>query len=250
MSLLQLARRGLLAGAGFSQGRCVHCLAPYDKADLPSGARTLLLCPECLERLRPYAESACASCGRPVTPNSLGHDGRLQCEDCRNDPPPWRGAVFYGLHKGALKDLILRLKFDGDFAVAPLLADFLLSVCKSLPRPDAVAPVPLHPARMRERGYNQAGEIAKAFSRKCRIPCEPALLSRVRQGSPQEGLTASQRRENLRGALAGSPAAKGRAIWIIDDVLTTGSTCREAALALRRAGAKEVRVAFIARANS
>lgn len=238
---------------GLDEARCAHCLAPYRRAktrDLRNSPISDLLCDDCRALLRPYSGEVCADCGRPVDPRSFGVDGRLQCGACANDPPPWTRLSFYGLYKNALRDLILRLKFDGDLVIARLFADFLFYICKDLPRPDLLIPIPQHPSRLRRRGYNQAHEIAKAFAKKCRLPCDPHILRRIKAGAPQEQLNAAGRRDNLRGAFACASSLANLDVWLIDDVLTTGSTCREATTALLMAGARETRVIFIARADS
>lgn len=243
--------RNFLAKFGLAERRCAHCLAPFvpdnnDRVDLPS----LSLCAACLRELAPYAYLSCASCGRPVTPNSLGLDGRPQCDDCRLDPPPWDAVSCYGIYKDALKDLVLRLKFGGDLAVASLFADFLFYICKNLPRPDLVIPVPQYPSRTRERGYNQANEIARIFAKKSRLVCRSDILIRIKRGLPQEKLNARRRKENLKGAFACRQSLSGLAVWLIDDVFTTGSTCRESVFALRGAGVAETRVVFVGRTDS
>ena len=241
----------LLSKFGLDERRCAHCLSPFvpnrnKSADIPSFS----LCDSCLDELAPYSDLTCASCGRPVTPNSPGLDGRPQCEDCRRDPPLWDAVSCYGLYKDALKDLVLRLKFSGDLAIANLFADFLFYICKNFPRPDLLIPVPQYPSRTRERGYNQANEIAKAFAKKCRLACRSDLLIRIKKGLPQEKLNAFRRKENLKGAFACRESLAGKSVWLIDDVFTTGSTCRESVIALRKAGAAEIRVVFIGRTDS
>ncbi|MDE5833388.1 MAG: ComF family protein [Desulfovibrio sp.] len=252
MSALLTQLSKLRVRLGLDEKRCVHCLSPFSPNTLTYAPPvvTRLLCEECLEDLAPYAGCFCASCGRPVTPNSLGSDGRPQCQPCREDPPPWNAASFYGIYKDALKDLILRLKFNGELAITRLFADFLFHVCQNLPRPDLTLPIPQYPAQTRARGYNQAHEIAGTFAKKCRLSYDANILIRVKPGDPQEKLNAVRRRQNLKEAFHCERSLSGQSVWLIDDVLTTGSTCREATYALRAADAAEVRVIFIGRADS
>ena len=234
---------------GIDERRCAHCLAPYTPKKVPSGPSSLL-CEACVQELAPFSECACSTCGRPVTPNSIGYDGKPQCDDCYWDPPPWDAASFYGIYKDSLKDLVLRLKFDGDLAIADLFSDFLFYVCKNLPRPDLILPVPQFPSQTRKRGYNQANEIARSFAKKCGLAYRNDILLRVKPGDPQEALNAVRRKQNLKDAFACRESLSGKSVWLIDDVFTTGSTCRESVAALRKAGASETRIVFIGRANS
>jgi len=105
--------------------------------------------------------------------------------------------------------------------------------------PDLVVPVPLHPRRLRQRGFNPAGLLAAAAARACGAPADPTALVRLRDTPSQTGLDRRQRRANVRGAFAARRPVPAR-VWLVDDVVTTGSTLAEAARALRRAGARRV----------
>jgi ComF family protein len=107
------------------------------------------------------------------------------------------------------------------------------------PAPDLVAPVPLHPRRLRERGFSPAALLARALAREARVPVAPTLLARVRDTRSQTELSRAERRRNVAGAFVPRTAAPAR-VWLVDDVVTTGSTLAEAARALRRAGAREI----------
>jgi ComF family protein len=106
-------------------------------------------------------------------------------------------------------------------------------------RPDLVVPVPLHPRRLRARGFNPALAVARAVARAVGAPLAPAALERLRDTPSQTGLDAAARRRNLRGALRARRRMPAL-VWVVDDVITTGATAREAARALRRAGARSV----------
>jgi ComF family protein len=107
------------------------------------------------------------------------------------------------------------------------------------PPPDLVVPVPLHPRRLRERGFNPAGELARAVAAAARLGLAPCALERVRDTPSQTGLARAARRRNVRGAFRARRPVPPR-IWLVDDVVTTGSTLSAAARALRRAGARRV----------
>jgi ComF family protein len=111
-----------------------------------------------------------------------------------------------------------------------------------------VIPVPLHRARLRSRGYNQALQLARQIGRQLDVPVAADLLRRTRATAPQQGLTAAARHGNLRGAFAVHRPLGGQRVLLVDDVMTTGTTARECAAALRAAGAASVDVAVLGRA--
>ncbi len=107
------------------------------------------------------------------------------------------------------------------------------------PPPDLVVPIPLHPRRLRARGFNPACELARAIAGPARLRLAPRALARLRDTPSQTGLERAARRRNVRGAFRARRPVPPR-IWLVDDVVTTGSTLSEAARALRRAGARRV----------
>lgn len=226
---------------GFCQKRCSACLTPYFASDLlePEGLPTLRLCPACQRKLAAYQGPVCRICRVP-------HANAL-CEICEKERRPWNGAASHGIYAGSLRDLILRLKFTGELQIALLLAELLYEASKCLPKPDAIVAVPQSPRRLLKRGFNQAHEIGRQLSRLTGFKMAPGLLQRIKQGVPQEGLGAQERKLNLENAFRARPEAAGKTIWLLDDVLTTGSTCASASQELLNAGAKAVYVLFVAR---
>jgi ComF family protein len=150
-----------------------------------------------------------------------------------------------------LREVVLRLKNQRDEGLAELVAEVwaehagprLRELCT-----DLVIPVPLHWRRRWERGYNQSEALARAVASYLRLPCRPGWLRRIRNTPMQTQQTAAGRRENVRGAFKATWRARltDKAVLLIDDVLTTGSTASEAARALHDAGAKRVTVAVLA----
>lgn len=235
---------------GIGQKRCSHCAVPFFPSSLGPDPLAETLCPDCLKLLAPRRHGLrCRRCGLPLTDPRLAAANRPLCRTCRAEPPPWTGIAYYDTYTGALRDLILRLKFDGQLHLAPVLGAFLLNSCSCLTRPDAITPIPQYPQKLRRRGYNQAHEIARELCRQSGLPFRPPLLRRVKSGVAQEGLTAAQRRKNLERAFQGQPEAAGLAIWLIDDVFTSGSTARAACAALLAAGAVSVQLLFVARTD-
>jgi ComF family protein len=137
--------------------------------------------------------------------------------------------------------LLPRFKFHHDLAAGALLSQLMAEAFASLPRPDAVIPLPLHRARLRRRGYDQALELAKPLARALDLPLRDDLLQRVRATAPQSELSAAARRRNLRGAfVTAGKADLPTHVTLVDDVMTTGATLHAAADALMRAGIERV----------
>ena len=200
---------------------------------------------DALELLLP---PACAGCGRAVAelpfcaacvPPPAG--------DLPAAPPPlaaWCAAI---AHSGAGADWVRRFKYPsrGLSGLDPAAEAAAFGLVRRLARsvaggaPDLVAPVPLHPRRLRQRGFSPAALLARALSREAGAPFAPVLLARVRDTQSQTSLSRSERRRNVAGAFAARGPAPAR-VWLVDDVATTGSTLAEAGAALRRAGAREI----------
>lgn len=225
-----------LRTGGFFQKRCHNCLEPFDGDDW--GA---MLCQACKNDLAPYAGNKCLLCGEP-----LGMGEKL-CPGCSKQKPPWTKTAYHGLYAGELRNMLLSFKFGGQLHLARVLADFIMDASVCLHKADLVLPVPQHPSHLSKRGFNQANELCKRFSAISGIPCSARLLLKTRKTAPQEGLSATARKENIKNAFEASPKVKGLDIWLIDDVLTTGSTCAECCDALHKAGAASVSLLFVAR---
>ncbi|MBZ5524331.1 MAG: ComF family protein [Acidobacteriia bacterium] len=213
------------------------------------------VCSPCVSRVEPLSGILCRACGEKlVSEHTLTADGPL-CGICRRAAPPFARAIAYGAYDGELRELVHLLKYEAVHSVAPLLGRYLGEALASaaLPEPLVVVPVPLFQRKRRNRGFNQAEEIARAFVslRRARgIQLETGCLLRTRDTSSQTGLTRHQRRANLRGAFQVQRVERirGLSVLVVDDVMTTGTTAGECARVLLRAGAKEVFVATVARA--
>ncbi|HET7843355.1 MAG TPA: ComF family protein [Xanthomonadales bacterium] len=216
--------------------RCLLCGAP--------GARGRDLCEGCARDLA-RNEICCPRCALPLkTPAPL-------CGECVEREPPFASAWVPFRYAHPLDLLEARFKFRGDLAAGRVLAGLLIERVSLEPpgRPDAIVTVPLHVSRLRERGYNQAFELAKPLARSLGIPIERDLLQRVRATPAQTGLDAASRRRNLRRAFAVDTNRPLPAhVALFDDVMTTGATLRECARTLRRAGVARVDVWALARA--
>jgi ComF family protein len=164
----------------------------------------------------------------------------------------------YGLYTGNLRKAILHVKFHGREYLGHRLGALLVRAWETLPEPDSaiVAPVPLHPSRRRERGFNQAELLARGLVRSLRkeesgLRLVAGSLRRIRATVPQVGLSVSARRENVSGVFSvGRPEdVRNRTVVVVDDVMTTGATLSACAAALKRAGAARVLALSLARAT-
>jgi ComF family protein len=145
--------------------------------------------------------------------------------------------------------LIQGLKYAGQLNNARVLAELMAAKAESVfPRPDVIMPVPLHPTRLRERGYNQSLELARPIARRLALPLDYRSAKRVRATLPQTGLSLRERARNVRNAFAVTRPVAGLRIALVDDVMTTGYTVNALALCLRKAGATQVDVWVTARA--
>jgi ComF family protein len=188
----------------------------------------------------------------PTSPGIASDEGR--CGPCRSRPPAFtyaRSAARYG---DVVREALHSFKFGGQRALAAPLAELLIEMgTRSLPvsEPDMLVPVPLHPRRERERGFNQALLLARRLGRSWALPVPADVLIRGAATRPQSDLTARERRTNVRGAFALRRAdlVAGRHVIVVDDILTTGATASACARCLSEGGAAAVGVLTVARAG-
>lgn len=214
--------------------RCLACEEPGDDG--------LDLCPECRAEL-PFNRAACARCALPL-PRPAPRCGR-----CAGGRLPQASARAVFRFERPVDQWHRRLKFHGDLAAGRLLGQLLAAELAGAPRPAALVPLPLHRTRLRQRGFDQALELARPLARALDLPLLSDRLRRRRHTAPQSELDAPARRRNVRGAfvVAPGPPLPGH-LALFDDVMTTGATLQEAARALRRAGVERVDLWALARA--
>jgi ComF family protein len=187
----------------------------------------------------------CARCGFPL-PDDIG-PGAI-CAGCAGREPAYdsaRAALAYDDHA---RRLILDLKRGGRRDGLPVFARWMASAAQAaLARADFLAPVPMHWTRLAVRSFNQAAWLAQALSSATGKPWRPGALTRVKRRKSQAGLSASERRRNVAGAIKSRGRFGGKTILVVDDVFTTGATLEACARALRKAGAAEVHAVTLAR---
>ena len=219
--------------------RIKRALLAQDCLLCQSASSDRLLCEAC-ERELPASATACPRCALPGSQLT-------ECGACLAAPPHFdasRAAFSYAFPIDAL---VQALKYGGQLALAGWFAQELL---KRLGQPsgvDLIVPLPLHPARMAERGFNQAAEIAKALARASGIAMDAHIAKRLRNTAAQTGLPWREREANMRQAFGCERELSGLSIAVIDDVMTTGATLNEFARTLKQSGAARVENWVVAR---
>jgi ComF family protein len=215
--------------------RCVYC-----------GRLGAYLCETCQAEAQRIGPDVCIRCGNPLTTRGI-------CHRCRQDPPDpiraIRGVFFYN---GPIAQSIRGLKYHGVRALAPILAEHLVAYIQEHPIPiDGLVPVPLHPAKLAQRGFNQSELLADSITQTLGIPLRTDLLKRTRHTRPQAQLDRKQRLQNVAGAFSPCDGVSlhGETLLLIDDVATTGATLRACAQTLRQMGAGDIWALTVARAN-
>jgi competence protein ComFC len=207
------------------------------------------ICWDCRAGFPVITEPFCSICGDPA-------DGRVEqrysCSYCRRRAPYFTMARSAVRFRGPVRDAIHTLKYGATPCLGRDLAQWLVA-CHTAHfanrQLDAVICVPLYPARQRDRTYNQSALLARELARQIGIPAQLRCLRRTRPTATQISLNARQRRVNVEGAFAVRHPewVQGRRLLLVDDVMTTGATCNEAARVLKDAGATDVCVITVAR---
>ncbi len=249
MGPLRWSRLGELARA------CLHTVIPASCASCNEPLSTdavPLLCDPCRTRIRPVPLSMprCPRCGRPfVSTAAVSHSPTHHCGTCRSRKPAYTKAYTLYAYESPLREAIHALKYQGKLVLAPALGELLV---RALPKPltiDYVIPVPLGPARLRSREFNQSLLLARQVAQALGVPLDFISLQRRLDSPPQTSLSRRARLVNLRRAFHVEHAAalQGKRILLVDDVMTTGTTVNECAKTLRKSGSGDVYVATLAR---
>jgi len=238
--------RGLFAALFPSD--CRLCGAPL------ANISRLPVCTACILAMNPISGQTCDICGERLP--GLQRLSDLQaCSACQNTRPHFARATAYGAYQDELRELVHLLKYDRVLPATGVLGGMLAEAIDKLDVGSEtllVVPIPLHVSKRRQRGFNQSELIARAALKKsgrANFQLSTHALVRERPTVSQIGLTRPQRAENIRGAFEAAHPGRvvGRSVLLVDDVLTTGTTASDCARVLRKAGAKTVLVATVAR---
>jgi ComF family protein len=207
------------------------------------------LCDACLGELVPLGSPRCTVCSLPFEgPPGSDH----LCASCLKSPPPFSGVTAYGIYSEQFREAIHRFKYEEAFYLHRPLGRLLGAALEKNFTPgsfDLIIPVPLHLSKLRARTYNQSLLLAHTLGKFLRVPVAATRLKRIRPTRSQQGLKSEERRHNLKGAFSLTGNIGNDRILLVDDVLTTGATASECSRILRRAGARDVHVAVLARAS-
>jgi ComF family protein len=209
--------------------RCVLCGSPCGKRRL---------CAPCASSLPRLPQSRCTQCALPLTSGET-------CGDCLAYPPRYDHVVAAYPYSFPVDALVQAYKYGGDLTLAPVLAADLVGMIDE--KVDAIVPTPLSPTRLKERGFNQAQELARYVARSLSLPVLSEACRKVTDKAPQASLPFSDRARNIRGAFVCDADLRKMRVAIVDDVMTTGATVNELARNLKRAGAARVSVWVVAR---
>jgi ComF family protein len=229
MSILAQAFRDALGlgwrrlGGALLPGCCLLCAA--HSADQ-------LLCPACRSDLPGLPADCCPVCAQPAGTGQV-------CGACLRSPPHFARCHAAWAYAFPVDRLVQALKYGHRLAVADFCGEALAARIAAADY-DLLLPLPLHPARLRERGFNQAGEIARGLAGRLGLPVERTALRRCRPTATQAALPLADRRRNVRGAFECAVDFSGRRLLLVDDVMTSGATADECARVLRLHGAAEI----------
>lgn len=231
MSILPYPSLIKAVGARLLPGSCLLC-----GADSESG----VICAACQADLPMLPPRLCPVCAEQTT-----HGER--CGACLKDAPHFDRTIAAFRYDFPLDRVIHALKYGHQLALAPWFGQHMLARFTD-PDVDRIVPLPLHRDRLRERGFNQAGEIARTLGAALGLPVDLDVLLRTRATPPQADLTDKERRRNVRGAFECRSDFSGQRLLLVDDVMTTGATANECARTLKIHGARSVAVLVAARA--
>lgn len=218
--------------------RCIFC-------DTLS-KRKLDLCLSC-ERELPFLESCCTQCARPLP------DGQSICGSCLSHPKLNLNTTVLFYYQPPIDQLIIDLKFRhnlvGARVLGELMGGYLYTYYQNKPKPELIIPVPLHPLRLRKRGYNQALELSRPIAKSLNIPLNKFSVKRLKHTAPQAKLSAKEREKNIKRAFVVKKSFRYNHVAIVDDVITTGNTIAELCNELFRTGVNKIDVWCCARSN-
>jgi len=199
-------------------------------------------CVDCQNAVQLLRGALCIKCGLPLDKVEI-------CKTCREDKPHFRALRAWAVFGEPIQTALHKLKYRRDISLGDELAYQMKSFVRELNWPiDLVVPIPLGKHRLKERGYNQVGMIAKPLAMALNLKYAPGALTRLKETRSQVGLSKVERKENVSYAFQAGAGVKEKVVLVMDDVSTTGSTLSSSAEALYRSGAKDVYAFTVARA--
>ncbi|WP_297325190.1 ComF family protein [Nitrosomonas sp.] len=202
------------------------------------------VCNPCMTHLPQLPDNHCPICLWPVPTAEI-------CGACLKKPPAFTRTIAALRYTFPIDALIQSFKYQANLAIAPILADLLIKKLTAIEtRADVIIPMPLHPIRLRERGFNQAMEISRYISKHMGIMILPDSCSRIKHTLPQTGLPWKDRQKNIHKAFSCKIDLSGKHVAVVDDVMTTGATLNELAKTLHQQGAAEISNWVVARTLS
>lgn len=211
-----------------------------------SGDEGLDLCQACYNDL-PHNEHSCPRCANPLPPATT----ERICGVCQKHPPAYDRTLGLFVYAAPIDRLILQLKFNYKLEIGCLLGTLMAKMLevKIDKIPQLIIPLPLHHKRLRQRGYNQALQLAKPIAQRLNVPLDNHFCQRMRDTAQQSQLPRHERQKNVRGAFALRSGFNAKHVAIVDDVMTTGQTVNELARLLRINGVEIIEVWICARAS-
>ena len=217
---------------------------------LTDPATNIPFCSACLHDL-PRLQHSCHQCGCHInagTEHTLD-TSPLRCGPCLTQPPSFDRVIAAFAYADPIRQLMARFKYQRQLATGDVIAQVLRSRLPVPAQVEAIIPVPLHPRRLRQRGFNQALELSRPLARALDLPLLPHSVIRQKNTPPQSSLTRKQRRQNLKQAFSLKQAIPYASIAIVDDVMTTGSTVEALSTLLKQHGVEYIEVWCVARAT-
>ncbi|MDQ7016216.1 MAG: ComF family protein [Gammaproteobacteria bacterium] len=219
-----------------------HCLLCH------ASSQNISLCQGCQNEL-PSNHNACWHCAQPL--EGAAQHSALICAHCLKKPLTIDRCIVPFRYHSPIDFMVKQLKFQQKLVYAPLIAELMLfSLKQETDLPQLILPVPLHSARLQQRGFNQSQEIALHLAKLLNLTCRYDLLTRRINTRSQTELTAKLRQKNIKGAFQVRKTIPAKRIALIDDVMTSGSTANELAKTVKQAGVEEVQLWAFARAGA
>ena len=212
--------------------------------------RSLNICSACQKDL-PILSHTCPQCAQYLLQTGTKD---YTCGACQSHPPPFDRTLALFPYVAPIIQLIIALKFQHQLSHAKLFGELLADKIQTFwyqhqPLPDVILPIPLHAKCLRERGFNQAVEIARPLAKTLSLPLDLHGVQRVKHTAAQSGLLADDRKRNIANAFAARRDYRGLTVAVVDDVITTGHTMTEFCRLLKQNGAKKIDVWCCARRN-